>query len=114
MRAYMAYSRHEGPQEAAILVIAPTARAAKLAAWRSRCIIGVDGWTDLAVRWIKNEYAARVLERYTDAVDPLVIDSPPGCVECGVWGGDDITPEGLCSHCGADPGDDILRLMGRL
>ena len=114
MRAYMAYSRHEGPQEAAILVITPTARAAKLAAWRSRCIISVDEWTDLAVRWIQTDYAARVLERYADADTPLVIDDPPGCAECGVWGDDNITPDNLCSYCGKCPGDDILRLMGRL
>jgi len=112
MRTYLAYSRAEGPQEGAVLVLADTARQAKRLAWRSGECLNVDEYIDLAVLWLHDDKSilALVDRQKLAAGEAHVVAEPLACRTCGLWGGG-VTEDGTCYHCGGDPGDLLVRLI---
>lgn len=109
MKPYMAYSRHEGAIEGAILVIAATVKAAKKLAW-GRCF-NVDDWTDLTVRLIRDESVLALADQdKLTAGIPHVIDDPLYCQACEIWG-EGITLENRCCYCDEYPGDALVQRL---
>lgn len=112
MKAYSAFSREVGPEEGAILVIAQSAKEAKPLAWKSGACWNVDGWTDLAIRLIRDDTHVLPLadQESLKLGEPHIIDSPFGCDKCGFWGAG-ITEDKLCGNCNEPPGDTLVKLL---
>lgn len=110
LKPYMAFSRNAGPHDGAILVIAHTARQARLLAWQSGDCLNVEDWLDQAVLLLKGN-SPLVLADQTKlrSNEPHVIDCPAHCQECELWGCG-ITVDNLCAHCNCPPGDKLLGL----
>lgn len=110
LKPYIAFSRDAGPHEGAILVIAHTAKQARLLAWQSGDCLNVEDWLDQAVLLLKGK-SHLVLADQTklQSNEPHVIADPVGCQECGTWGGG-ITADNLCAHCNCPPGDEVIGL----
>lgn len=110
MNPYIAFSRIEGPEEGAILVIANTARAAKRLAW-GHCW-NVDTWTDQDIRLIRDRTVLALADQGKLAVaQPHVIESPLSCQACGLWGMGVNLDDGTCCHCGKQAGAALVRIM---
>lgn len=106
MRAYMAYSRSAGNVDGAILVFHNTAKAARGLAWQSGQCLNVDEWTDLAVKWLRDETIYKL--GHLDLPNtPHVICSPAFCEACELWGCG-ITIDDKCGDCGEYPGDELI------
>jgi hypothetical protein len=100
MRAYMAFSKHEGPEGGAFLVIHHTARQAKALAGRSGACWNVDEFFHIAVKWLRDpEIMALANKEKLKADEPHVVDSPVNCWQCDMWGAG-VDHEGLCGNCG--------------
>lgn len=100
MKTYIAYSSSAGPTEGTILVIANTARKAKNLAWKSGELFNVDEWTDLAVRWLRDEYIMRLADQVKLAAgEPHVVAEPLACESCKAWGCE-VDDNGICCGCG--------------
>ena len=100
MRTYSAYSSAEGPREGAILVIANTAREAKNLAWKSGELFNVDEWTDLAVRWLRDEHIIKLADQIKLAAGQShVVADPLACMSCERWGYE-VDDAGFCCDCG--------------
>ena len=109
LKAYIAFfgdSRHE----AAALVIAHTAKDAKLLAWHGiDWISEYDEYLDLRVNRIWNDCLVHPLadQRGLAEGKPHVIDDPPGCASCFQWGSG-IDDEKKCGSCGGYPGARVI------
>lgn len=111
MRAYMGYSRGMGPQEGAVLVIANTAREAKPLAWGAWGLFDVDEYTDIAIRWLRDDHIMALADQKKLAADePHVIDSPVGCKSCELWGCG-VRNDGTCCYCDGPAGDELVRII---
>jgi hypothetical protein len=110
MKPYMAFSRNDGPEEGAILVIANRAKDARLLAWRSGDCINVDDWLDLGVRRVDMDNLALADQMKLVANIPHTVFSPAGCEICEYWG-QGITEDNLCCRCNEYPGDKLIRLL---
>ena len=97
MKAYMGYARPDNGQEGACLIFAVNAKAARKLAWPV-----LDGWFEM--EWI--DVAAKLIRDLPEHLKALdtgkeqVIDNPPSCPNCEMWGGYLI--EGVCSFCAHD------------
>lgn len=109
MKAYMAYSTGALPREGAILVIANTAREARMLAWESGECINVEKWIDLTVRLIRNNADIMLLadQAKLQQEQPHVVASPLSCEECGIWGAG-LADDNRCGNCEEWPGDRIV------
>lgn len=109
MKPYIAFSKAEGPQEGAVLVIANTVREAKKLAW-GQCW-NVDEWIDLAVRLMRDVGIMKLANQSKlTANEPHVVDSPLGCQSCGLWGAG-VKSDGACCYCGEQVGEILARCL---
>ena len=101
MKAYM---MHQGePWEGAALVFARSHREARTLAFRHASVCDGCDYTDVRGRRLKNgswlrEHAAD--QDKLAAGIPHVIDTPPSCERCQLWG-DEIV-DGYCVSCAED------------
>jgi len=109
MKAYMAYSKYDGAQEGAILVIHHTARQAKVLAWQSGECFNVDEYLDMAIRKIDDD-AMRLSRNASDS--PHVEGNPAFCIACELWGCGVADYDGVlkCANCGEYPGNELIAL----
>lgn len=108
MKPYIAFSRAAGSEEGAILVIAHTSREAKKLTWQSGEMWNIDGWTELAVKLIRDKDIMVLADWDKVAADqPHVIDQPAACENCELWGSG-LDCDGMCSWCGEPPGADMI------
>lgn len=111
LKPYMAFSREEGPQEAAVLVLAHTAKEARKLAWRAGEPPNVDGWIDQAVLLIRNKTVLLLANQEKLAAgEPHIVRDPIICQSCGLWGSG-LDSRQLCAHCGGFPGAALLERM---
>jgi hypothetical protein len=90
----MAFSKHEGPEGGAFLVIHHTARQAKALAGRSGACWNVDEFFHIAVKWLRDpEIMALANKEKLKADEPHVVDSPVNCTQ-------HETP--ICDDCSKD------------
>lgn len=108
MKPYMAFSRHDGPAEGAVLVIHNTAKEARKLAYQSGECLNVEDWLDQAVRLIRDKFAmALASQEKLNNNEPHVVWNPVGCQSCGFWGAG-LTADNLCGNCNEYPGDELL------
>ena len=113
MRAYSAFSRSAGPQEGAVLVVAHTARAAKRIAWPLWLCWNMDDYTDLAMRWLRDENLLALADQDKLAAGiEHAVDSPLGCQSCKLWGYG-VDADGACCHCGEPAGELLVKTLRR-
>ena len=101
MKMYSGFSAFGGSEEGSVLIFANTAREAKKVAYP--VLVGLDiveDWLDVGVRWIRN---SDYLRDHADQAklarnEPHVIDDPPVCKTCELWGGE-LFNDGTCSLC---------------
>ncbi len=111
MKPYMAFSRHDGPVEGAILVIANTAKEARWLAWQSGDCQNVENWLDQAVKLIRDKTIMALANQDKLARNEShVVWSPVGCKSCGYWGAG-ITADNLCCECNEFPGDELVHCL---
>lgn len=109
----MGFSRQEGSEAGAILVIANNAREAKKLAWRSGECLNVDEWIDLAVRLIRGEGIMALADQEKLRRDiQHVVAEPLGCEACGLWGAG-VRSNGECCYCGEPAGEALVCLLCR-
>ena len=108
MKFYAAFSRNEGIEEGAILVVANTAKEAKKIAWQSGLCFNVDEYFDLSIRWLRNKENYEPLVKNTN-VSHIVAD-PIYCKSCKIWG-QGLDKFGNCGYCGEYPGDELVNLF---
>ena len=95
MKAYMGFDREGGSECGACLIFAANSREARKLAWPI-----LDSWFDdaqwihCAVRWLRE--LPKHLKK-SDTGKPRVIESPPLCPRCEMWGGE--LKNGMCSLC---------------
>lgn len=94
MKAYMAFDRHAGSGEGAMLVFAANAQEARKASFGVDWHWGEDwtSWTATLIRDLPEHLAA-----LGDGT-PMVISSPPTCKSCKCWGGHPMKWQ-MCSLC---------------
>ncbi len=110
MKPYMAYSRANGPGDGAILIVAKNSRAARKLAWRSG---EYDGWTDLAVRLIRDGHALALADQIKLAAGvEHVIAEPLACESCHEWG-HGVDEGGFCLRCGGFAGGLLVEVLER-
>jgi len=114
MRAYSAYSKSAGSSEGSILVIANTARQAKSLAWYSGECWNVEEWTDLAVKWLRDDlvFALADQDKLVAGIPHVVGDALLVCQACDQWG-QDVDGEGMCCQCGGWAGDVLAEVLRR-
>jgi len=102
MKAYMGYSRELGVHEGAVLIFAHSVKEAKRVGWGVMSGMIADEYTDMAVRLIKDDYMFRQTYQWSknklEHDEPHVVDSPPSCKGCELWGFD-LNDDGYCSDC---------------
>ena len=104
MRMYMAYDV-QGAEDGALLVFANTAREAKVTVYpEASCLLSVE-YIDLRVHWLRDNsphlLAAADQDKLAKGI-PHVIDSPPSCELCCLWGDAPeyvIEENGQCVAC---------------
>ena len=98
MKPYIAYSRAE-PEGGSILIIANTAKEARLLAWRSGECWNVDEWFDQAARWLRDKSILALADQDKLAAGIAhVVTDPLACESCGLWGCG-IEEDGTCLWC---------------
>lgn len=113
MKPYSAYSRASSPQDGAILVVAKNSRAARNLAWQSGECWNVDGWTDLAVRLIRDRHVLALADQNKLAAGiEHVVAEPLDCEMCHEWG-HGVDNEGNCCWCGGFAGELLGEVLGR-
>ena len=81
MKKLRGYQAHSGdPQEWAILVFAFSAREARVLAWPTMEGFGVDLYTDVRVRWLRDCEPPK-----WGVTEPTVLESPAACNACSYW-----------------------------
>lgn len=112
MRAYKAYSKSVENDESSSLVIANTAKEAKALAWKSGECRNVERWTDLAVKWLRDEFVFALADQEKLATgEPHVVgDALLVCQACDWWGWD-VDSEGTCCWCGEYAGDVLVGVL---
>ena len=100
MKMYMGYDDAAGSGEGAVLVFANDAKEAKNMAWEE-----LQGWNfdteyiDVRAKWLKeSEY----LRPFAESKGPHVVNNPPTCDNCEMWGISELDKHGICSDCTQD------------
>ena len=99
LKPYMGFSRSLGAPEGAVLIFARTAREAKRISWGRFFIPDIcDEYIDYGVRLIRN--GAHLMKLATSN-QPHVIESPPTCPRCELWGGESMRDSDgpCCEYC---------------
>ncbi len=110
MKPYVAFSRAAGKQEGAILIIAHTSNEAKRLAWKSGEVWNADGWTDLAIRLIRDHTSMALADQEKiQRCIPHIVSEPVACESCDLWGVG-LDRDDMCSWCGKPPGEKLLNL----
>ena len=105
MKTYMAYAG-DAPEDGALLVFAHTAKEARQVSWVSVAnLMGCD-YIDVRVVWLKVN-APHLVAAANSAKMVLgeahVIEYPPSCSSCCLWGDDrPIEENGRCADCNED------------
>lgn len=99
MRAYIGYDGPGGTGEGAVLIFANTAKEARRLGFGE-----INGWfdtewIDMRVNWLKN--LPNHLKKL-DTGDVRVIDSPPSCPNCMLWGYVLVQDGKYCEYCFKD------------
>lgn len=92
------YMIHAGEaHEAAVLVFAPTAKEARKVGWKWSLVVDeiAEQYIDLRAKALDASDAYLMSLRTSD--EPHVIDSPPSCDRCHLWG--EPIERGLCESC---------------
>ena len=100
MKAYMAYDNACGPEEGACLVFANDCREAKKISFPTlRCWFDTE-FTDHRVKLLKEPHLFELKKKDT----PHVIETPPVCENCELWGGEFHVKDGdkFCDLCESD------------
>lgn len=112
MKPYVAFSRAVGAEEGAILVIAHTSREAKKLAWQSGDCWNIDGWTDLAIKLIRDCNLMPLADQEKIKRDIAhVVNQPAECENCHLWGAGLDCDGGMCSRCGEPPGERLIKAI---
>lgn len=103
LKPYMGYSRAGGSHEGAVLIFAHSGREAKRISWSTICDLFTGGdFTDVAVRRL---YRIHLFEYVDHSLfeqnKPHIIESPPVCKNCELWG-DRLNADGMCDSCLAE------------
>ena len=104
LKPYMGYSREGGTVEGAVLIFAHNVKEAKRIAWPEISSFFTDEFTDMAVTLIKDGsfLSEQVAQWSKDKIakdEPHVVDSPPSCKVCELWG-NELNEVGLCEGKG--------------
>jgi hypothetical protein len=93
------YMVWEGPDsaEAAILVFAKSARDARQLG-HGNGALGDGCWIETRVRWLRDEEHGYLRAAATED-GPHVVDNPPSCSCCLMWGVGPIDGNGYCAGC---------------
>jgi hypothetical protein len=100
----MGYSRGGGSVEGAILIFAHNIKEAKRIAWPVLSQIITDEYTDMAVTYLKDSgYLFDQMPKWSKAKlesnTPHVVDNPPICIDCEMWGCGVLDENGRCEDC---------------
>ena len=118
LKPYMAYSRWAGSAKGAMLVIAHNTRDAKKIAWPALRDWGLDEYTDMAVRLLRDDSRrfidSHIMFALADqaklvAGEPHVVVCPQVCDTCKFWGYG-VDADGYCEGCGGYAGDLLVKL----
>ncbi len=99
LRAYMVSGID--PSEGAALVFAYSAKQAKQLGDPVVSDWGVS-YIDLRVKWMKGKEKKFLNQYATSTTEPHVIDNPPYCNNCELWGGTPLNNMGVCQECELD------------
>jgi hypothetical protein len=109
LKPYMVFSRHEGPENGAALVLAPNSKEARKLGYLVCDLFGCDGWIDCGVLLLR--HTADVLplanQEALAAGQAHVIEGPVCCQACGQWGAG-LTDDNRCGWCNEPPGDKLI------
>jgi len=111
LKPYMGYSHAGGSEEGAVLIFAHDIKEAKCVGWPVLHGMFVDDFTDMAVRIIKDgDYLFKQMPKWSvvklNADIAHVVDNPPVCNNCEMWGGGEFNEEGYCPDCAEEIEDD--------
>lgn len=103
MNALPMYIVHDGdPADGALLAFAPTGQAARVLGSRDSWLADAE-YLDIRARRLPDGPATAHLRAAAEGDGPHVIDDPPSCDRCGMWGA--RTAEGECATCAAEAAD---------
>jgi hypothetical protein len=88
------YRGYNGDSEWAVLIFANSAREAKKLLWKELCL-ELDSFIDGRVSLLRDR---PWLEKLKKKDVPHLINDPPSCKACGMWGYE-IGEDGICSLC---------------
>lgn len=92
------YSVFDGdPYDGALLTFAPTGQAARVLAHRDSSWLCDAEFIEVRARRLSDGPETAHLRAAAESAGPHVVDSPPSCKRCGMWGA--RTAEGECSTC---------------
>ena len=104
LKPYMVYDRNVGPQEGAVLVFAKNSKEAKKLGYKAVDCFVICEFIDTGVRRIWDDldyfYSIADKEKLEKGI-PHVIDNPPCCKKCGMWGYP-LSEDGICKFCLVD------------
>lgn len=100
LSAYMGYDKIAGSEEGACLIFARSSREAKRIGYPIVCGWFGSDYIDFRVQRLKEPYLFKLKERD----GPHVIESPPICDHCELWGGEPIETDecNFCTLCECD------------
>lgn len=111
LKPYMGYSRAGGASEGAMLIFAHNLKEAKCIGWPHLSEWTDGEYIDMAMQLIKDgDYLFEQMpqwskEKLSKGI-PHVVDSPPSCKVCGIWGVGRFNEQGICSDCEEEIEDD--------
>lgn len=103
MKMYMAYAG-DCPEEGALLVFASSVKEAKAVVYpEASCLLGCE-YIEMRVNMLHEEAPHLMAAADQDKISkgiPHVVDNPPCCDQCGVWGVGDysLKDDGICIGC---------------
>ncbi len=104
MKLYMGYDESAGSSEGACLIVAHTAKEAKIIGYPDVCNWFDTEWIDMRANLIKENTDYLMAEVDIDNFNkgiPHVVECPTCCPNCGCWGGGEII-DGRCDLCRED------------
>lgn len=98
---YVIYSRSSSKLEGAALIFAHSVQEAKKIGFRSIGVDFTDEYIDLAAEriWHSAWIYSNANQEKLDHDEPHVIDNPPSCAHCEMWGQSPIGDDGFCESC---------------
>ena len=114
LRIYMVYSNISGRRDGAVLVFASSVREVKRDFFRPLVGVFWEEYTEMEVRWMQNaeHLYAFADQEMLEGDHPHMIDDPPYCHSCELWG-NEVEADGLCVGCGGQSGlpDELIEQM---